>query len=72
MGISYDISYVLSEMTTSVKFYLSYDPLKFDFIAFKMNIISLRKRMTDTDVVNDVTNDAPKCYYTCGHTIFMT
>ena len=42
------------EMTTSVRFCLSYDPLKWDFIAFKMNIISLRKRIVDTDVVNDV------------------
>ena len=30
-------------MTTSVRFRLSYDPLKGDFIAVKMNIISLRK-----------------------------
>ena len=27
--------------------------LKWDFIAFKMNIISLRKCIADTDVVND-------------------
>ena len=27
--------------------------------------------MVDMDVVSDVTL-APKCYYTCGHTIFMT
>ena len=42
-------------MTTSVRFCLSYEPLKWDFIAFKMKIISLRKRIVDTDVVNDVT-----------------
>ena len=43
------------EMTTSVRFCLSYDPLKWDFIAFKMNIISKRKRIVGTDVVNNVT-----------------
>ena len=42
-------------MTTSVRFCLLYDPFKRDFIAFKMNIISARKRTVDTDVVNDVT-----------------
>ena len=46
-------------MTTSVRFCLSYTegfgPLKWDFVAFKMNIISIRKRIADTDVVNDVT-----------------
>ena len=39
----------------SVRFCLSYDPLKWDFIAFKMNIILLRKRIVDMDVVNNVT-----------------
>ena len=43
------------EMTTSVTFCLSYNPLKWDFIAFKMNIISIRKCIVDMDVVNDVT-----------------
>ena len=33
-----------------------YHPLKWVFIAFKMNIISIRKRMFDTDVVNDVSH----------------
>ena len=52
MVISYEISY---EMTTSVRFcLLSYDPLKWDFIAFKMNIISIRKQIVDTDIVSDV------------------
>ena len=41
------------EMTTSVRFYLSYDPLKYDFSALKMNIISIRKRFVDTSIVND-------------------
>ena len=44
-GISY-------EMITSVRFFLSYDPLKWDFIAFKMSIISIRKCIVDIDVVN--------------------
>ena len=43
-------------MTTSVRFCLSHDPLKWDFIAFKMNISIMRKRTFDTDVVNDVTH----------------
>ena len=42
-------------MTMSVKFFLSYDPLKWDFIALKLNISSIRKRIVDTDVVNDIT-----------------
>ena len=42
-------------MTTSVRFCLSYDPLKLDFIAFKMSCISIRKCIVDTDVVNGVT-----------------
>ena len=29
--------------------------LKWDFIASKMNIISIRKRIVDTDIVSDVT-----------------
>ena len=59
-------------MTTSVKFCLSYDPLTLDFIAFKMENFSIRKRIADRDDVNDVTRSPPKCYYTCDHTIFMT
>ena len=42
-------------MTTSVRFCLSYDPLKWDFIAFKMNVILIRKLIVDMNVVNDVT-----------------
>ena len=38
-------------MTTSVRFCLSYDLLKWDFIAFKLNIISIRKHIVDTDIV---------------------
>ena len=32
-------------MTTRVRFCLLYDPLKWDFIAFKMNIISIRNAL---------------------------
>ena len=42
------------EKTTRVR--LSYDPLKWDFIAFKINIMLARKRIVDTDVVNGVTS----------------
>ena len=42
-------------MTTSVRFCLSHDPLKWDFIVVKMNIISIRKRIVDMDIVIDVT-----------------
>ena len=42
-------------MTMSVKFCLLYDPLKWDFITSKMNIISIRKHIVDMDVVNAVT-----------------
>ena len=48
--ISYEI-YETNEMTTSVRFYLSHDPLKWDFIASKMGNILRRKRIADTDVV---------------------
>ena len=52
-------------MATSVTFFLSYDPLKLDFIAVKMN--------KDTHFWHGRCQwrYAPKCYYTCGHTIFM-
>ena len=42
-------------MTMSVRFCLSYDPLKWDFIDFKMNIISIRKHIADSGIVNDLT-----------------
>ena len=35
------VSYISYEMTTSVRFFLSYDCLKWDFIAFKVDIISI-------------------------------
>ena len=43
------------EITTSIRFRLSYDPLNWDFISLKMNLISIRKCVVDTDVVNNVT-----------------
>ena len=48
------VSQVSYAMTTSVRFCLSYDPLKLDFIAFKMDNISRSEHFVDTDVVNDV------------------
>ena len=42
-------------MTTNVRFGLLYDPLKWDFIAFKMSFCSRRKRIVDTDGGYDVT-----------------
>ena len=38
------------EMTTIVRFYLSYDPLKMRFHSLQVNIISTRKRIVDTDI----------------------
>ena len=63
MVISYEIyetslrrvSQISYKMTMSVRFCLSYDSLKLDFIAFKIDNILIRKRIVDTDVVNDVT-----------------
>ena len=43
------------EITTRVRFYLSYDPLKWDFISFEISFSSMSKPIVDTDVVNDVT-----------------
>ena len=37
------------------KILLSYDTLERNFIAFKMNTMSIRKRIVDTDVADDVT-----------------
>ena len=60
MVISYEIyetslRQISYEMTTSIRFCFSHDLLKWDFIAFKMKIISIRKSIIDTDVDNDVT-----------------
>ena len=42
------------EMTTSVRFCLSCDPLKWDFIAYKMSISVISQHHVETDVVNDI------------------
>ena len=34
-------------MTSSVRFCLSYDPLKWDSMAFKMNFISIKKHVVE-------------------------
>ena len=57
-------------MTTSIRFRLSYDPLQWYFVTFRMNIISIRKYIADQVIFNDV-NCAPICYYTYGH-VFIT
>ena len=46
------------EMTMSVSFCLAYCPFKWDFIAFKMSIISMRQEHVDMDVVNDDTRQS--------------
>ena len=43
------------EMTTSVRFCLSYDPLNGILLPSKMSIFPARKRIVDTDIVSDVT-----------------
>ena len=43
-------------MTTSVRFCLSYEPLKVYFIAYRIDNILTRKRIVDMDVVIDVTS----------------
>ena len=48
------VSYTSYEMTMSERFCLSYDLFKLYIIAFRMDNIS-RKKVVDTDVVNDVT-----------------
>ena len=45
----------LYEMITSVRFYLPYDTLIWDYVAFKKNFISVKKLLDDTAVVTDVT-----------------
>ena len=82
MVISYEIyetslrrvSLISYEMTTSssVRFCLSYDHLKLNFIDIKINIIIIRKRAVDTDVFCDVYVYAPKCYYTCDDMTLST
>ena len=56
---------------TSVRFCLSYDHFKLDFIVFKVDIISV-ENATLSRLSLWCYMYAPKCYVTCGHTIFMT
>ena len=58
MVISYEGSFHKFRLTTSLRFCISNDPLKWDSIAFKMSIILIRKRIVDTDVVNDITRQS--------------
>ena len=41
-------------MSTSVRFCLPYDPIKWDFIGLKMNIILIKKHIDDTIIASDV------------------
>ena len=44
-------------MTMSLRLNLSYEPLKFDFIAFKMNLKTKyfnKKHIVDTNIVNEI------------------
>ena len=59
------------EMTTTVRFCLSYDRFKLNLIAFKVNIISIENPTLSRTTLWRYMY-APKCYVTCGHTIFMT
>ena len=40
----------------SVRFYLSYDPIKWDFDSLQNDHYFNKKRIVDTDIVNDVTS----------------
>ena len=51
------------EMNTCVRLSLSYDPLKLDFIAFKMENISRRKGIADTDIANNVTSTRQSVFH---------
>ena len=76
--ISYEI-YVMSlwrvsipyEITTNVRFCLSYDPLKWDFITFKINIVLIRKGFV-AGTLSMMLHLHTKELYKCDHTIFMT
>ena len=61
------------EMTTGVRFCL-YGPSKWQFIAFRANIIPISKRTVVKDVVNDVTyTGRSRSDAICvGHTILST
>ena len=60
-----------NEPSASVRFCLWYDRFKLDFIVFKVDIISIENAtLSRTSLWRYMY--APKCYVTCGHTIFMT
>ena len=63
-------TYDIEDFTRVVIFYLSYDPLKWDFIAFSMNMISI-KYVLLTRTLPMMLCARAKCYYTRDHTIFM-
>ena len=59
------------ETTTRIRFCLSHDRFKLDFIVFKVDIISIENTtLSRTSLWRYMY--APKCYVTCGITIFMT
>ena len=49
------VLYISYEMTTSIRFCLSYDVLKWDLFTITLNNLLIRKRIVGTDVVNDAT-----------------
>ena len=79
------VSYISYEMTMTMntikcrfkwsygkqRFCLPYDHLKRHFIVFIMNIISIRKRVADKDIVNYILRTRQTVIH-CGHTLFMT
>ena len=58
-------------MITSVRFVLSYD-LKYDFIAFKGDICSMKIYIVVTDVVDDVTYSRKSVNTRVATTLFIT
>ena len=64
-------AFISYEMTTSVRFCLSYDCLKWDFITFKVDIIS-KENIKLSRTASWCYVPVTKCYVTCGLTIFMT
>ena len=59
-------------MTTSVRFCLSYDPLKKGLYHFQKKHYYIKKTHCWHGRCQWHYAFAPKCYYTCGHMIFMT
>ena len=65
------VSWISYEMSTSVRFCFLSDRLKLDFIVFKVDTISIQNNTLSRTSLWCYMY-APKCYVTCGHTIFMT